>query len=57
MWKSDWCIYGAKDGFSRAKIFSGDDLQIAEAWSAEKLNTQYGFQDTGHFEKNVKEHL
>ena len=57
MWKSDWCIYGSKDGFYRAKIFSGTEEKIAEAWSAEKLNTQTGFQDTGHYDKNVKEHL
>ena len=57
MWKSDWCMYGSKDGFYRAKIFSGTYEQIAEAWSAERLNTQTGFQDTGHFAKNVEAHL
>ena len=57
MWKSDWCMYGSKDGFYRAKIFSGTYDQIAEAWSAERLNTETGFQNTGHFEKNVKDHL
>ncbi len=57
MWKSDWCMYGSKDGFYRAKIFSGTYDQIAEAWSAERLNTQTGFQDTGHFAKNVEAHL
>ena len=57
MWSSDWCMYGAKDGFWRADIFKGTYEEIAEAWSAERLNTQTGFQNTGHFEKNVKEHL
>lgn len=57
MWKSDWCMYGSKDGFYRAKIFHGTYDEIAEAWSAERLNTQTGFQDTGHYEKNVKDHL
>ena len=57
MWKSDWCMYGSKDGFYRAKIFSGTYEQIAEAWSAERLNTETGFQDTGHYAKNVEAHL
>ena len=57
MWSSDWCLYGAKDGFWRADIFDGSYEQIAEAWSAERLNTQTGFQDTGHYEANVKDHL
>ncbi len=57
MWSSDWCMYGAKDGFWRADIFDGSYEQIAEAWSAERLNTQTGFQDTGHYAKNVQAHL
>lgn len=57
MSNSDWCIYGSKEGFYRAKIFSGTYEQIAEAWSAEKLNTQTGFQDTGHYANNVADHL
>ena len=58
MWKSDWCMYGSKNGFSRAKIFSGSYEQIAAAWSAERLNTDgEWFVNTGHFEKNVEEHL
>lgn len=57
MWSSDWCMYGAKDGFWRADIFDGSYEQIAEAWSAERLNTQTGFQSTGHYEANVKDHL
>ena len=57
MWSSDWCMYGSKDGFWRAKIFSGTYEDIAKAWSAERLNTQTGFQNTGHYEANVKAHL
>ncbi len=57
MWSSDWCMYGAKDGFWRADIFNGSYEQIAEAWGAERLNTQTGFQDTGHYAKNVEAHL
>ena len=57
MWSSDWCLYGAKDGFWRADIYNGTYEEIAEAWSAERLNTQTGFQDTGHYEANVKAHL
>ena len=50
-------MYGAKDGFWRADIANGSYEQIADAWSAERLNTQTGFQNTGHFEKNVEAHL
>lgn len=50
-------MYGAKDGFYRAKIFSGTYEEIAEAWSAERLNTQTGFADTGHYQNNVAAHL
>ena len=57
MSNSDWCMYGSKEGFYRAKIFSGTYDQIAEAWSAERLNTQTGFQDTGHYANNVADHL
>ena len=57
MWSSDWCMYGAKDGFWRADIFKGTYEEIAEAWSAERLNTQTGFQDTGHYAANVEAHL
>ena len=57
MWSSDWCMYGAKDGFYRADIFNGSYEKIAEAWSAEQLRTDIAFQDTGHFAKNVEAHL
>lgn len=58
MWNSDWCMYGSSDGFWRAKIFSGTYEDIAAAWSAERLNTNGDwFESTGHYEKNVKDHL
>ncbi len=58
MWDSDWCMYGSKNGFSRAKIFSGSYEQIAAAWSAERLNTNGDwFVDTGHYTNNVEAHL
>lgn len=57
MWSSDWCMYGAKDGFWRADIANGSYESIAEAWSAERLNTETGFQDTGHYDTNVKAYL
>lgn len=58
MWGSDWCMYGSKNGFWRAKIFSGTYDEIAAAWSAERLNTNGDwFVDTGHYEANVKDHL
>ncbi len=57
MWSSDWCMYGAKNGFHRANILDGSYESIKEAWSAERLNTQTGFQDTGHYAKNVEAHL
>lgn len=57
MWSSDWCLKGAKDGFWRAKIETGTYEEIMEAWSAERLNTQTGFQDTGHFARDVEAHI
>lgn len=57
MWDSDWCLYGAKDGFWNAKLETGDEEQILEAWSAERLNTQTGFQDTGHYDRDVASYL
>ena len=58
MWDSDWCMYGSSNGFWRADIFKGSEKDIRDAWSAERLNTNGDwFESTGHFEKNVKEHL
>ena len=56
MWSSDWCLKGSKDGFWRAKIETGTYDEIAEAWG-ERLRTDVGFQDTGHYEANVKQWL
>ncbi len=56
MWESDWCLYGHKDGFWRADIANGSYEQIAEAWG-ERVQTQTNFDDTGHYDTNVKEHL
>ena len=41
----------------RAKIASGSYEDILEAWSAERLNTKTGFQNTGHYEANVERFL
>lgn len=56
MWSSDWCLYGSKNGFWRADIANGSYEQIAECWG-ERVQTQNGFQDTGHYEKNVAAHV
>ena len=56
MWSSDWCLYGSKDGFWRAKIQIGTYDEIAEVFGVRQL-TENGFQDTGHYDKNVKEWL
>lgn len=55
-WESDWCLRGAKDGFHRAKIETDSYEEIARKWG-ECLRTEIGFQDTGHYENNVKAHL
>ncbi|MBO5410796.1 MAG: cellulase family glycosylhydrolase [Clostridia bacterium] len=56
MWESDWCLYGAKDGFERAKIKTDSYEEIARKWGA-CLQTEENFVDTGHFERDVKDHL
>lgn len=56
MWESDWCLRGSKDGFHRAKIMTDSYEEIARKWG-ECLRTEIGFQDTGHYENNVKAHL
>ncbi len=56
MWSSDWCLYGSKDGFWRAKIQTGTYEEIAAVFG-ERQRTENGFQDTGHYDKNVKEWL
>lgn len=56
MWESDWCLMGSKDGFYRAKIETDTYEDIAYKWG-EIIRTENGFQDTGHYETNVKNHL
>jgi len=52
MWSSDWCIYGAKDGFERVNIDSDSFDEIQRKWGS-NLITEFGYQSTGHFENNV----
>ena len=56
MWESDWCLRGSKDGFHRAKIMTDSYEEIARKWG-ECIRTENGFQDTGHYENNVKDHI
>lgn len=57
MWSSDWCMFGAKNGFWNANIANGTYEDIAYAWGPEQTRTENNFQDTGHYEKNVKDYL
>lgn len=57
MWSSDWCMFGAKDGFWNADIVNGTYEEISYAWGPEQLRTDINFQDTGHYETNVKAYL
>lgn len=57
MWSSDWCMFGAKDGFWNADIVNGTYEEISYAWGPEQLRTEINFQDTGHYEANVKAYL
>lgn len=56
MWESDWCLYGAKDGFERAKIKTDSYEEIARKWGA-CLQTENNFVSTGHYDNNVKDYL
>ena len=56
MWESDWCLRGAKDGFARADIYNDSFEEIKAKWG-ECLRTDVGFQDSGHYDRNVKNHL
>jgi len=56
MWSSDWCIRGSKDGFERAKLKTDSYDEIARKWGS-CIRTENGFQDTGHYENNIKEYL
>lgn len=57
MWSSDWCMFGAKDGFWNANIANGTYEEIAKAWGPDQTRTDRNFQDTGHYDKNVKAYL
>ncbi len=56
MWESDWCLFGAKDGFERAKIKTDSYEEIARKWG-KCLQTKENFVDTGHYANDVKAHL
>lgn len=56
MWSSDWCLMGSKDGFARANIYTDSFEEIKTKWG-ECLRTDVGFQDSGHYDRNVKKYL
>ncbi len=56
MWESDWCLRGSKDGFERAKLETDSYEEIARKWG-ECIRTENGFQDSGHYDSNVKNHI
>ncbi|MGN1443879.1 MAG: glycoside hydrolase family 5 protein [Acutalibacteraceae bacterium] len=56
MWESDWALRGSKDGFERAKLQTDSYEEIARKWG-ECMRTENGYQDTGHYDKNVKDFL
>lgn len=56
MWSSEWCLRGSKDGFERAKIETDSYEEIARKWG-ECIRTENGFQDSGHYSKNIQAHL
>lgn len=56
MWESDWCLKGSKDGFWRADANEDSAEDIAYKFG-DMLRTENGYQDTGHYEKNVKPYV
>ncbi|MBR4765993.1 MAG: cellulase family glycosylhydrolase [Clostridia bacterium] len=56
MWESDWCIMGSKDGFERAKLKTDSYEEIARKWG-EDIKTENGFQDSGHYSRDVKDFI
>ncbi len=52
MWSGDWCLRGSKDGFERAKVRTDSYEEIARKWG-DCQRTEIGYQDSGHFAKNV----
>ncbi len=56
MWSSDWCLRGSKDGFERVNVYNDSYEEIARKWG-ECIKTENGFQDSGHYDNNVKAYL
>ena len=56
MWSSDWCLRGSKDGFERVNVYNDSYEEIARKWG-EGIRTENGFQDSGHYDRNVKEFI
>ena len=56
MWSSDWCLRGSKDGFERVNVYNDSYEEIARKWG-ECIRTENGFQDSGHYDSNVKDHI
>ena len=53
MWSGDWCIFGSRDGFERAKVQTDSYEEILRKWG-DCQRTENGFVDNGHFEADVK---
>ena len=56
MWSSDWCLRGSKDGFERVNVDNDSYEEIARKWG-ECIRTENGFQDSGHYDRDVKEFM
>lgn len=56
MWSSDWCLRGSKDGFERVNVYNDSYDEIARKWG-ECIRTENGFQDSGHYDRNVKDFI
>ncbi len=56
MWSSDWCLRGSKNGFERVNVEHDSYEEIARKWG-ECIRTENGFQDSGHYDGNVKNYL
>lgn len=56
MWDSDWCLRGSKNGFHRVDVYNDSYEEIERKWG-ECIRTENGFQDTGHYDKNVKAYI
>lgn len=56
MWSSDWCLRGSKDGFERVNVDKDSYEEIARKWG-ECIRTENGFQDSGHYDRDVKEFI